>query len=126
MLRFIKKLFPYGEIAKLQMTIETLQKERTFENEEQQKAIENLRTENSVLKHNLLACQNRNWTSVKKIDPNKVYYVVTQGSFYQIAGNRLLREACSEVTRRAFRTGFVVETSKEAYSLQEAIRDLVR
>lgn len=126
MINFIKKLPPYGKIAKLESEVKSLRQSFSNKEESYQKEIENLKTENSMLKHNLVACKNRNWVTVKHIESNKIYYVVTQGSFYQIVGHKLLREACSEVTRRAFRTGFVVETSREARALQEAIRDLVR
>lgn len=68
---------------------------------------------------------NKTWRSVTKIDKNKVYYLVTQGGFYEIKGSNLLYRNCSEVSRRAYKNGFIVATRREALDLQSAMRSLV-
>lgn len=70
--------------------------------------------------------QKRKWTVVKNLKKGNVYYVVTQGGYYPTKGNTFLLGAISEVTRRAVKNGFVVNTREEAEALQKAMRDLVK
>lgn len=70
--------------------------------------------------------QKRKWTVVKNLKKGNVYYVVTQGGYYPIKANTFLFGIVSEVTRRAIKNGFVVNTREEAEALQKAMRDLVK
>lgn len=95
--------------------IETLTKERN----DLMGKVEELTKENNVTK----ICK---WSVVKNLKKGNVYYVVTQGGYYPIKANTFLFGIVSEVTRRAIKNGFVVNTREEAEALQKAMRDLVK
>lgn len=63
--------------------------------------------------------------SVTNIQQDQFYWVVTQGGFHEIRGSRLNSGDYSEVTKRAFKNGFVVATRGEAEALQADMRALV-
>lgn len=69
----------------------------------------------------------QHWVSVTgdQVKSNKLYWVVSQGGFYEIRGYRLLTGSFSQITMFALRNGFVVETREEAQSLSDAMRALV-
>lgn len=52
------------------------------------------------------------------------YWVVTQGGFYEIKGTNLKYNA-SEVTKRAFKNGFVVDSRHKAEELFRRLKNLV-
>lgn len=81
--------------------------------------VEELTKENNELK-------TRGWETVKSLKKGNVYYVVTQGGYYPMKANTFLFGVVSEVTSRAVKNGFVVNTREEAEALQKAMRGLVK
>lgn len=89
------------------------------------KELSDLRKGNKKLQEELKK-YHKTWESVSKYDirSDLTYYVVTQGGYYAIKGWKLKSEVGSEVTKRAYKNGFVVRTEDEAMRLQEAIKRL--
>lgn len=125
MRKLFRKIFNLDKVEKVAMLekmvdykdgwIETLTKQRN----DLMGKVDELTKENNDLKI-------RKWTVVKNLKKGNVYYVVTQGGYYPIKGNTFLVGVISEVTRRAVKNGFVVNTREEAEALQKAMRDLVK
>lgn len=123
MRKFFKKLFNLDRVEVLQAEVSLLKKMLEEQNERTNKQISALDENNRNLREELYGTQ-KMWKGVKQPKERQIYYVVTQGGYHQIMGWKLNKGVMSEVTRRAFKNGFVVETEVEAERLQQAIKKL--
>ena len=62
----------------------------------------------------------------KQVHHGKIYYVVTQGGYYPCRGYNIVGVGANEVTKRAFKNGFVVNSIDKAEELQRRLRALTR
>lgn len=117
------------KVAYKELWIETLIKQRDKAHGEVEALNFELRTYKDRVEHleNILNKKDiKTWKPVKPYKKGEVYYVVTQGGYFQMKGNTWIYGAVSEVTRRAVLNGFVVSSREEAEALQKAMRDLVK
>lgn len=125
-MNFLRKLFNLDKLEALTLENERLKQLWELEAQKRLNETTELTAQNKDLRAQLYAQQAREWTSVNKFKPNDVYFVVTQGGYYQVKGYRIIRGAITETTKRAIAGGFVVATREEAERLQSALHKLVR
>lgn len=126
MKKFIRRLFNLDVVNELKLDNQCLRNAAVYEAEKLRayKAECNRLLDKLKIYNNEREKYVKTWKGLKKFDNNDLYFVVTQGGYYQIQGWKINRNLMSEVTRRAVKNGFVVATRQEAESLQEALKRL--
>lgn len=124
-MKFLSKLNPFRKYVELKRKVEN-QKQHIKNLEE---SIAFYKRQNQMNTDTILRLERNTFEPVRavhhkqKLDVNKTYYVVTQGGFYPVHLYSLLFNP-KEVTRRAFKNGFVVYTREDAIKLQDNMRKL--
>lgn len=123
MKNFIKRLFNLDRVEQLKLENARLKEYWETEHLNRKADVGALSLQLNTCRENLRKYE-KTWKGLGKFDDNRVYYVVTQGGYYQIKGWKINKSVMSEVTRRAVKNGFVVSSESEAGRLQEALQRL--
>lgn len=123
MRKFFKKLFNLDRVEVLQDQVKSLERLCQAADEKRKKEVSTLSLQLDTYRGRLQQYE-KTWKGLGKFDDNRVYYVVTQGGYYQIKGWKINKSVMTEVTRRAVKNGFVVASESEAKRLQEALQRL--
>lgn len=123
MKNFIKRLFNLDRVEQLEFENARLKDCWEAENQKRKADVRALDLQLKTYREHLRK-YDKTWKGLSKFDDSCVYYVVTQGGYYQIKGWKINKSVMSEVTRRAVKNGFVVSSESEAKRLQEALQRL--
>lgn len=123
MKNFLKRLFNLDRVEQLELENAKLKELWEVEAEKRKREVSKLAEQNARLIKDMYECH-KTWKGLSKFKDNRVYYVVTQGGYYQITGWKINQKLMTEVTRRAVKNGFVVSSESEAQSLQKALQRL--
>lgn len=123
MRKLFGKWFYKGQIEALQLEVERLKELWSAEAEKRRVEVSSLNRLLDTYRERL-KIYDKTWKGVSKFDNDRIYFVVTQGGFYEIKGWKVNKGVMSEVTRRAVKSGFVVSSRLEAERLQAALQRL--